>query len=371
MIPYVLLLLFVIIAFFYEQILCSKTLAKKKDIYLIYLLVVLFATFMTGFRDMIGGYDIYIYASFFERVPTVSDFFSLKTLDRTLYLYFEPGYLFLNTLVKTISDDKYIFFLIAAIVSYSFISKAIYRYPLATFALFIFISKFFIVGFVYTRQFIAMGIIWWAIQFLEQNNRIKFILASIVAVSIHVSSLILFPIIFIYKCKFSKKALTFFFVVSLILGITPFIKLAMDFANQYLMISKIDNYAEAEQTAFHIPYFIETSLFAIGLHRYRDKLYADSRYSVLMNLGVLYVVFSFLTLRDAGVVRLIWYYVISYLVLVPYMLNNFKKAKILVLGFVISYFSLVYLRNVIVRDGGNFIPYKATFMDTKRVDKFE
>lgn len=290
--------------------------------------------------------------------------------DPFLYYFFEPGYLLFNSLVKTVWDNTYFFFFIVSLLSYYLICNSLYKYPFYLFSFFLFFSKFFICGFVYVRQFIAMGIVWWAMQYLENNRRNFFLFFLLLAATIHYSALVVIPIYFISKRNFSLPFLSVLFLFSLILGITPFIKWAMDFVNELMMLDKLEGYAAAEQTAFHIPYFIETSLIALAILKFRDYLYANNKYNIVLNLLVLYVVFAFLTIRDAGVIRFSWYFYIGYVVILPVVLNKFIRNKKVLFVLIITYFSFVYFRNVIVRDEGNFIPYKVFFIDTYRVDKF-
>lgn len=371
MIPYILILLLLCLGFIYELYLPSARQYKVSFQYkTVYFMLVSAVALMTGFRDMIGGYDIYIYAWFFEEVPAIDGLFSWSGGTPSVYFYFEPGYLVLNSVVKFFCADTYFYFFTVALLTYFLIGKAFRRYPFFVFAFFLFFAKFFIVGFVYTRQFIAMGLVWWSLRFLEENRKNVFLIFLLLATTIHYSAFVVFPMYFVANRQFSGKFLSVVFVIALILGVSPFIKWAMDLVNHFLMLDKLDRYAEAAQDSFHIPYFIETSLIVAGVLYYRKKIYADKRYVVLLNMLILYLVFSYLTLRDAGVVRFIWYYFIGYAVLVPVLLFRFVRYKGLILLFVLAYFSLVYFRNVIVRDDGNFIPYKAIFMDIHREDKF-
>ncbi len=371
MIPYILILLLLCLGFIYELYLPSARQYKVSFQYkAVYFMLVLAVVLMTGFRDMIGGYDIYIYSQFFEDVPAIDSLFPWSAGAPSVYLHFEPGYLVLNSVVKFFCTDVYFYFFTVALLTYFLIGKAFRRYPFFVFAFFLFFAKFFIVGFVYTRQFIAMGIVWWSLRFLEENRKNVFLIFLLLATTIHYSAFVVFPTYFVANRQFPGKFLGVVFLVALILGVSPFIKWTMDLVNNFLMLDKLEGYAEAEQSSFHIPYFIETSLVVAGILCYHKKIYADKRYVLLLNMLILYSVFSYLTLRDAGVVRFIWYYFIGYAVLVPVMLFRFVRYKELILLFVLAYFSFVYFRNVIVRDDGNFIPYKAIFMDTHREDKF-
>lgn len=368
MIPYILIFLLAFLGVLYElNLKYSNSTIYVNSNSVIYLLIVMAVILMTGFRDMLGGYDVFVYAHFFQQVPPLSDIIRLAQFDPVLYSHFEPGYLFLNSLIKTINTDKYFLFFVIAVLTYFFVAKSFYRYPLYTTAFLLFFAKFFIVTFVYTRQCIAMGIVWWGIKFLEENRKYIFILILILATSIHYSALVVFPIYIISHWKFSHKCLLSIFVLSLVLGITPFIKWGMNYANGFIGLNKLNGYAETAQSTFHIPYFIETSLLAFCVLKYRDTLYKNERLGIALNMLILYIIFSFLTLRDSGVVRFIWYFFLGYAVLVPFFLKKIIKDKILIIIIVLTYFGFVYFRNVIIRDGGSNVPYKSIFMNINSI----
>lgn len=172
MIPYILILLLLCLGLFYELYLPS---ARQDMISFqhraVYFFLVSAVALMTGFRDMIGGYDVYIYAWFFDEIPAIDSLFPWSAGDPSVYFRFEPGYLLLNSVIKFFCADAYFYFFTVALLTYFLIGKAFRRYPFFVFAFFLFFAKFFIVGFVYTRQFIAMGIVWWSLRFLEENRK--------------------------------------------------------------------------------------------------------------------------------------------------------------------------------------------------------
>lgn len=130
MIPYILILLLLCLGFIYELYLPSARQYKVSFQYkTVYFMLVSAVALMTGFRDMIGGYDIYIYAWFFEEVPAIDGLFSWSGGTPSVYFYFEPGYLVLNSVVKFFCADTYFYFFTVALLTYFLIGKAFRRYP--------------------------------------------------------------------------------------------------------------------------------------------------------------------------------------------------------------------------------------------------
>ncbi len=69
MIPYILIFLIVAFGYLYEQQRTMTPSLNKDAIYVLYVLGFASIIFMTGVRDMIGGYDVYVYARYFEDIP--------------------------------------------------------------------------------------------------------------------------------------------------------------------------------------------------------------------------------------------------------------------------------------------------------------
>lgn len=97
MYPYILIFIIVFLGFVYELYFTKQAANNKK----FFILLIVTAALMTGLRDMIGGYDVYVYTAYFNNLPTIFDIGRLKEFDPKLFYYFEPGYLFLNSLTKT------------------------------------------------------------------------------------------------------------------------------------------------------------------------------------------------------------------------------------------------------------------------------
>lgn len=69
---------------------------------------------VVGLRDMIGGYDVYIYGDFFDSL-------SLKDFSSNTYFMaflFEKGYALYCYFIHCFTNNRYIFFLITALLSY-------------------------------------------------------------------------------------------------------------------------------------------------------------------------------------------------------------------------------------------------------------
>ena len=318
----------------------------------------------TGFRDMIGGYDVYNYASYFYDCPFLLDLFngnySLINASR-----FEPGYWFFNILIKSIYNNHYFLFLSSAFLSYLLIGLCIKRYNNPIFIFFIFISKFLIVGFAYNRQFISIAIVWWALKFLEKEKLKKFILCVFIASTFHFGALIVLPLVLIYKTKFKEYIIFFMLAICLFLGLSPALPVLQEIASGVLGIEKLMTYAEQGTSEIHIFYLLESLFLIICVIVYRKKLYSTNKNTeiLIFNILIIYLCCCLLTLRTPGVIRYSWFFSIGYIVYFPRFVYYLVKDKAAFFFIVLLYFSGVYYRNYSLRDGGNYIPYKFFFLD--------
>ena len=101
---------------------------KRKNIITFYAVVVC-ATLTCGLRDMLGGYDSYIYGDIFDSTAE-----QLRNgLDYSLTTAWtenknEEGYGLYNILIGYITRNRYIYFLITAIIYYIALTRHIIKY---------------------------------------------------------------------------------------------------------------------------------------------------------------------------------------------------------------------------------------------------
>lgn len=326
--------------------------------------------FVSGFRDMIGGYDIYIYASYFETVPDIFNLLKINQEDYFVLTFFEPGYYMLNSLFKTFINDKYLYFVFISVLFYMSVYFLIRNNKYSVLVLFIFFCKIFIIGFIYTRQILAMSFILLAYSYCIKNKNTKALILIVIASTIHYSAIISVAMLFWNKFRLNKRVILYMFLISFIIGSTELSKFIFAISADILDNQKLADYSQASQSEIHIFYFIESLIVFSVLYKmcYILNISKNGRFYSFMVL--LYLIYSNLTLRDPGLLRLSWYYFIAVPIILSYSLSYLFKYRFVVISMMIIYFSAVYIRNIVVRDDGNFIPYKFYFLDTERKDIF-
>lgn len=321
----------------------------------------LLSIFVNSFRDMIGGYDIYIYAQYFDNV-----------VDNGNFLNYEYGYYLLNFFLYNIYPDRYFFFAIVGLlllaVFYFFSIKVTNR--LAFLIFFLIFCKLYFYTFVYLRQMFAVSLVWFGFYFLFKGDRSKFIIFSILGSLFHLSALIVLPLFFIRKI-FNIKLVVLIFILGLILGLfvsvqQVFVYLGAALDNERLISNSYNN------NAINYFYFLEAVLIYIWLVLRFDFYKREVlKYQIVFNLALIYVFFNLLTINDATALRMTWFFLIGPILFFVNELNSNIKHKGILFFIILLYFSMVFLRIMFVWDSGDFLPYKSIFEDAPRFGRWE
>ncbi|OJV53729.1 MAG: hypothetical protein BGO31_02405 [Bacteroidetes bacterium 43-16] len=354
MIPY--LLLFILAFIVYWQ----KDQSNKPLYYFFMACCILFA----GSRDMIGGFDVYIYAEVFES-------YSIPRL--LTFPFFEKGYLLYNALVRQLVSDRYYFFFITSFITIWAHFGAIKKLsPLLFFALFIYFSKFFLMSFVYVRQFMAMGIVWWALVLLINKKRVIPILMLVVAYFFHKSSILFFPMIFLLNVKFTRNQMILLIFGVFAIFLSPIGNFLLTFLAENSDNEKLAYYTE-KANAINFLYVIEGLLLSYVAYIYKNAFYQNPKTTVIFNGFLIYIVITIVAITNATYARFSWYFFIFIIIGLPYVylyINNLRERKTFRF-LVFLYFAILLVRMLFVWDNGDLMPYKAFYMDTERKGQFD
>ncbi|MRJ09474.1 EpsG family protein [Ornithobacterium rhinotracheale] len=354
MLPYLFIFALALIVYF------SNPLKNKKLVYFFLVCLML----ITGLRDMIGGYDVYIYAEVFE-----------TTRGKLLYLFtpFEKGFLSYYYLLQQISGKREFLFFASAVILYGlhfFVIKK--NTENISISLFVYFCKFFIYSFVYLRQGLAMAVIWLSISLIINKKYFYSLLIIALAFTLHRSSIIFLPFVFVANRKFNNYQLLLVGFIVLFLSFSPLGNALKESTVESINIEKASGYIDKD-SGVNIFYLIEAlALFILGL-KFRASFYQTPKGIAIFNGFALYVFFTLATLTNASFLRLTWYYFIFLVLAIPYMYNAIKDIKLrnffkLCLG---VYFGATFIRLLILWDSGDLMPYKSIFQDFNRNGRFE
>ena len=252
---------------------------KKRVIFEIITLIILIL--FSGTRYKIGGWDYEIYHRIFKWTPYLSEF----SLNTTNIYNTEIGYLFLNSIIKTIGFNFYGFTLIHSALFYILLYKGLRKTNINFgFFIIVFLFKSCIFNtFVSMRQSLVIVIFLNSIPYLINNKAIKYLLCIIPCIFIHISSIILIPLVLLRNIKFKKRyfiiygLICFGFFILNILNIYKFniFQLSNTFiANNSLISDKISNYSNSQATINIFSTIEIYAIYILMIHFY-NKIYIN------------------------------------------------------------------------------------------------
>ena len=176
------------------------------------------AFIIAAFRDVSVGNDTLEYVRVFNNIKGISQLYNNIQITR-----FEYGYVFLNSIIKTFTDNYTILLaMVSAFYLYSvwrFINKYSESIWLSTF-LFYILGNYFLI-FNLLRQCIAISFFLIAIDFIIEKKPIKYVITIIFASLFHTTSIILLPVYFIRRWNINYKVIMVYFIVTL-MGVIEF-----------------------------------------------------------------------------------------------------------------------------------------------------
>ena len=312
---------------------------------------------------MIGGFDVYVYGEVFE----APNEFVLS------YKPFEKGFTFFFIILKTISDNRTFMFFSTALIMAMLHFKTIKNLsPIVYFSAFIFFCKFFLMSFVYLRQGLAMGIIWFAIPFVQDKKYLKFFALAFIAYFFHKSSLVFIPFFFYGNTKTKNLQFLFFSIILITIAITPLGNEITSFFSEESENEKLVLYSN-KSSGINFFYLIEIIILTILALNFRNEFYKKPETTLVFNGLLGYILVVLMGVTNATFIRFSWYYLIFVVIALPYMftfMTDFKKQQTFKF-LVFLYFGSLFFRLLLSYDGGDLLPYKSIFQDFERNGMWE
>lgn len=347
---------------------------------------------VVGLRDMMGGYDVCVYANVFENLAqeqifSWEMFFSLSNENRTMGM--EPGWILYNVLIGKLTSSTYAFFFITSLLSYLALYRHLRKYaPYFFFALLIIFCRQYLQSFIYVRQFMACMVAWFALDFAIKRKLFPFLVIVFVATNIHTCGLIFLFVYPISRWRMPIWVMIGGISVALVLGLTPVFGALLNSLGGLIGNEKAIGYSEGTGGGAHLFYAIEGLLMAVAMLMARPSIYGAShreRYMqqfsklekyipkvsaestaqtvCLFNVMYLYVCASLTTLQSPGMMRLIWVFWIGPICMLPYICERMVagNGKNLFKFLVVVYFVTAFWLFACRFDNGELLDYK-TFL---------
>lgn len=365
---YVALFIFCVLMLIFNDLIKEQ---KQKKIFEIITLIVL--CIISGTRYYLGGTDYEIYKNMFEVLPNIFNF-DFSTVHN-IYGVFgaEKGYLFFNSIVKTIGFNFFGFTLIHSIIFYTCMYIGLKRYT-NNFNLLIIIflyKMFFYDTFISLRQTMTIAIFFISLRFIENKKIIPYFLLCLLAVTFHNGALILFLVYFINKFQLTKKRLIILnciFIPTIVISMLNIPILSsfqwfIDIFNTETATQKASNLINSSVTS-GISYLHTIEYFAIMflvIMNYSKIINQDNKHAefiikifvILLPLFTLFRGYEILT-REKD------YFIFSYAIILGYLCKIYNKKYNLIIQMIVTLVCFFgFCRFIILFDNGDMIPYES------------
>ncbi|PCE67628.1 EpsG family protein [Salinivibrio sp. YCSC6] len=269
---------------FYER-------TREKDKPKIIVFVTTLLVLVYGFRYQVGV-DWFNYINVYNRNILYGNIYEFTTI--------EVGYKLLNIIAYYIGEGIITVILLSTILFFYFTFKPVQKLDLNPFYFLAIVAPYHLVmsGMNYTRQAVALSLFLYALSFLINKQKIKFLIAIFVAGSFHISALCFIPLLFID----GKKRYIF---IPLIVTSPLIINIMLNYYSQYVESSMDSAGLYLRALYLIVPTFL-FSLYYKGWHKL-DLLERRLVYLVLISFPLI-ISFSYISSTIAD--RFSYYFIL-------------------------------------------------------------
>lgn len=361
------LVIFIILGFFsFLEITSIGNLYKRILLIISFFMLWLIA----GLKFEMGG-DWPAYTQFFKEVEP---FEVVLTQKAPVYSksYMEPAYKLLNALIKSLGGNMQLVFLIIAFINSCLFFKALRIYcvyPVLG-ALVYFSAVYFPLDMIAIRQAVAVQLFFISLFFIYQRWFWPFFLTMLIAVLFHRSAFLLLPLYFVIHKELNYKVYTAIFIFSAavfflqIQWMASLLSIVADKIGGHtggIIRMYISSNTYGVNRVLSVGVVINLLLFIL-YYRHRHELRYFKYYTVFFNLFMINIVvfFVFYELIEISN-RYRFYFLLSNVVLLPYIITIYKDTGFKVVTYVgIIAFSFLYGRAVFLEQPSAiaFNPYQ-------------
>ncbi len=355
MLIYIIFILFSVCVFFVSMHVKNKTLS-----FFLILFTILPLSILEGFRDKNVGVDISVYGldyfNYTLSLHSVNNIFNNE-------FAFDKGYLLLNYLCSSVSNNFNFFLFSSAVLKLSLVIYTLYTFRRnldASLTLCCYLLFFYVAGFCLMRQSLAISFCIFSVPFFLTKKNILALIICIVAYFFHSSSVIfIFVLLSLY---FVKIKIPFFYYVVIFVGIYVFSTVILSYIDglDVLREGAVERYSDSGvNISKSNTLIILVSLF-MQLYYYRKKdQIGDEMYRFLLFNNLFGLTLSYMASQFEVAFRLAYYPFIITLIFTPYQLYRLKAQKTLFV-FVLTFFIHFYI--TALHGFGGAIPYTSKIL---------
>lgn len=335
---------------------------RKNATSVFYWLTLCAMLFVQCLRSPMVGEDTAGYLEWFNEYVSMEKITSLYHPWRDIDL----GYSILNIIISRITSNEQILIAVVSVLilvlHMTFLKKNSSNIFLSVMLFFGF--NYFVTSMVSWRQFIAMGIVFWVYPLVIKEKYIKAFVVSVVAILFHDATLVFVVALLVTVLLSNKKSGNIITWLMLCLGIilTPIVKILIPMIAQhipslsYYFDGSIDG--TAGMGTLRILYIVlEIGLMLIIT---RKKQCRTKEYRILLGLMMFAVLLGVYSSVIPRVFRVSYFFDYFLLLLIPKLIMERKKDRVLLSGIVVLFSAMLFLYHLSY-NAGQVVPYTFFF----------
>ena len=321
---------------------------KKRIINICLILSFSIAYFFMAFRYDIGTDYMYTYVPHFFGIANGTMEFS------------ELGFNYLNKIIYSLTGDYRVLFAVTSFMFLFFIYKGIKENStnITISVLMIFLGTSYFYSMNIVRQAIAIAIVFYAYKYIKEKKLIKYILACIIASTIHSSAIIMILLYFVANIKISRKTKMIIFLIFMVASNTIVGILTNIIVNTRFSVYFGSVFDQGQTTTLLL--LVNITYFLLSLY-YENK--EDKDYNMLCNINFIACLIILLMGKIPLIDRVARYFTIFQILLVPKFFEQEKNTSIriaLKLVLMGALLATIYYQ-IILLGGEGVYPYKSIF----------
>lgn len=309
------------------------------------------------------GNDWTAYVDAFNKIPPFKEL--CKNPEMFVVSRMEPGYVILNSIVKSFGGTIDIVFLISSIITVGLLFVALNRYSFFCFLAILLYMRYGYLqaNMMFVRQGIAISIFYVSLKYVEERKFLKYVIINIIAILFHTSLYVVLPLYFFLNRRYSNRAIMGFIIVSILLSFVNIVGILGAYLPSFLSESVL-GYLEHDvwggMTGKINIALIEKFILLLLCLKYRDKLSENKNFNLFFNIFVLSIIcyYSFFQMYVFQQ-RLVFIFQLStigiWILLLKSSTKETQKWMMLMLNVLVVYFFLHY----VFTSANVFIPYRS------------
>lgn len=272
----------------------------------------------------------------------------------------EIGYNLINKIIYELTGDYRVLFFVTSFIFLYFIYKGIYENSDNIFisCLLIFLNQSYFYSMNMVRQAIAIAIIFYAYKYIKRKQRIKYVLFCLLASTIHISALLMVPLVLLTDIKLSNKKRVILIIFLMVLE-----PLIGEIIENIVMHTQYAWYYTSRFNTGASPIILivlNILIFVLNII-YTNK--EDDDYKILTNINFIGICIMIFSSSIPVVSRLVRYFTIFQILLLPKIFKQEKNpiSRLLLEFIVLGILFLVMYYQIIILKGEQVFPYRSIF----------